>query len=102
MPRRSFVVVALALATAASAYSQASTAAINGTLRDSTGSVVPGANLVLKNPATSVETRTTSNEAGYYAFLNVQPSGYTLEVSKAAGREPDRDYRSGNGSWCRY
>ncbi len=86
MPRRSFVVVALALATAASAFSQASTAAINGTLRDSTGSVVPGANLVLRNPATAVETRTTSNEAGYYAFLNVQPSQYTLEVSKAGFR----------------
>ncbi|MCX6593301.1 MAG: TonB-dependent receptor [Acidobacteria bacterium] len=85
-PRRSFVLAALALATAASAYPQASTASINGTLRDSSGSVVPGASLVLKNPATSVETRTASNEAGYYAFLNIQPGQYTLEVSKAGFR----------------
>ena len=67
-------------------HSQASTAAINGTLRDSSGSVIPEASLTLRNTATSVESRTQSNDAGYYAFLHILPGQYTLEVSKTGFR----------------
>lgn len=78
--------LALCLAGASAAFAQASSATINGTLRDSSGSVIPGATLALRNTATSVETRTASNESGYYAFLNILPGQYTLEVTKAGFR----------------
>lgn len=65
---------------------QTSSAVINGTVKDSTGSSVPGAALTLRNPATNVELRTSSNDAGSYTFLNINPGGFTLEVAKAGFR----------------
>jgi hypothetical protein len=61
---------------------QLSTAVVNGVVRDSTGSIIPGATIVLKNTATGVERRATSNESGNYAFLDISPGTYTLETSK--------------------
>ena len=45
------------------------------------GGVVPGADVVLLNEATSVARSTTSNEAGEYNFPNLAPGTYTLKVS---------------------
>src|SRR5258708_5609159 len=67
----------------AAAYAQLSTASINGTVRDSTGSIVPGAAIVLRNSDTSVERSTLSNAAGNYVFLNIIPGSYTLEARSA-------------------
>lgn len=85
-PRRLVLTIAGLILCSVSGYSQASTAAINGTLRDSSGSVIPEASLVLRNTATSVETRTQSNDSGYYAFLHILPGQYTLEVTKTGFR----------------
>jgi len=63
-------------------FSQVSTASINGTIRDSSGSVVPEAVIVLHNQQTNVEMRTVSNSTGHYAFLNVPVGAYSVEVSK--------------------
>ncbi|MBI3471208.1 MAG: TonB-dependent receptor, partial [Candidatus Solibacter usitatus] len=65
------------------AYAQLSTASINGTVRDSTGSIVPGAVIVLSNSNTSVERSTLSNASGNYVFLNIIPGSYTLEAKSA-------------------
>ena len=65
---------------------QTSSASITGTVRDTSGSVIPAAILVLRNAGTSVELRTSSNEVGVYTFLNVNPGGYTLETSKPGFR----------------
>ncbi|MFN9891966.1 MAG: TonB-dependent receptor domain-containing protein [Acidobacteriota bacterium] len=77
---------ALLLSSAPALLAQGSSATINGTLRDSSGSVIPAVNLILRNTATAVEARTASNEIGYYAFLNILPGQYTLEVTKAGFR----------------
>ncbi|MFN0104328.1 MAG: TonB-dependent receptor domain-containing protein [Bryobacteraceae bacterium] len=76
----------LCLAIALPLTGQTSTATINGSIRDSTGSSVPGAAVVLRNTATSVEMRTQSNDSGIYAVLNILPGRYTMEVSKAGFR----------------
>jgi hypothetical protein len=65
------------------AYGQLYTASINGTVRDASGSVIPNANLVLTNVGTTVERRTTSNDAGIYVFRYIEPGTYTLEASNA-------------------
>ena len=78
------IVTGLGLARYVSA--QTSSAVINGTVKDSTGSSVPGAALTLRNPATNVALRTSSNDAGSYTFLNINPGGFTLEVAKAGFR----------------
>src|SRR5437879_1987167 len=66
-----------------SGYAQLSTASVTGIVRDVTGAVIPQAKVVLRNVGTSVERNTTSNNAGNYLFLNVNPGSYTLETSVA-------------------
>jgi len=68
---------------AQAASGQLSFASINGTVKDSSGALVPGASVLLKNAQTGVETRTTTNEQGIYVILNILPGPYTLEAGKA-------------------
>jgi hypothetical protein len=68
------------------AIAQTSSAVINGTIRDSSGSAVPGAGLILRNVGTNVELRTASNDSGVFSFLNINPGTYTLETSKVGFR----------------
>ena len=76
-----------AIATAAllvrDARAQEATRAITGTISDSSGSVVPGAQIALVNVSTSVTKTTVSTGTGVYVFPNVRPGQYTLQVSKA-------------------
>jgi hypothetical protein len=62
---------------------QLSTASVNGTVRDSSGAVVPGVSIVLQNLETGVIQRTVTNGQGNYVLLNVPPGRYRLEASKA-------------------
>jgi outer membrane receptor protein involved in Fe transport len=64
-------------------YAQLSTSSINGTVRDSTGSVIPEAVVVLRNVDTGVERQSLTNASGTYVFLNIIPGTYTLDTSKA-------------------
>jgi hypothetical protein len=61
---------------------QVSTATISGVVRDQQGAVIPDAALVLRNIDTQVTNRTTSNSAGAYEILSLNPGSYTLEASK--------------------
>ena len=71
------------LALAAPLAAQLSTASVNGSIRDSSGSAIPGATIVLENTATGVQRAASSNDAGNYVFLSVAPGGYTLEAHHA-------------------
>lgn len=46
------------------AFAQGDTASISGYVRDASGAVVPGAPVIIRNEATGVERRSTSNESG--------------------------------------
>jgi protocatechuate 3,4-dioxygenase beta subunit len=65
------------------AIAQLSTAAINGTVRDTTGAVIPDAQVNLREVSTGAVRTTQSNSVGNYAFIAVPPGHYTLEVVKA-------------------
>ncbi len=84
---RIMVLVALTgiglLLSSSSIDAQLSTAAINGTVRDSTGAVVADAQVNLREISTGTERTTQSNSVGDYAFIDVAPGTYTLEVVKA-------------------
>ena len=79
--------LAITLATAvcalfpAAASAQVGTA-INGTVHDASGAVVPDANVVLHDPETKLDLVTTTNSAGAYGFPSVQPGTYDIKVSK--------------------
>ncbi len=61
---------------------QISTGTINGTVHDQSGAVVPNATVTLENVATGVKRTTQSNDTGIYAFFDVHPGTYTLQVVK--------------------
>lgn len=59
-----------------------SAAAINGTVKDASGAVIPGAMLSLENIATGVKRSVTTNDAGIYSIPNVMPGTYSLTAVK--------------------
>ena len=60
---------------------QTTAGAVNGTVRDSSGGVVPDAKVELKSESTGAEVSSTTNSNGYFTFVNVQPGGYTLSAT---------------------
>src|ERR1051326_2307823 len=72
----------LVLALAMPSLAQTGTGAVNGTITDATGAVVPAATVKLINQATKIENVATSNDVGGFVFINVLPGPYQLEVSK--------------------
>lgn len=61
-------------------YAQSDTAAISGFVRDPSGAVIPNANVTIRNEATSVERKATTNESGYYIVSSLPPGFYTVTV----------------------
>lgn len=61
-----------------------SSAVVLGTVTDSTGAVVSGADVTLVNVATNATTKQTTNASGQYTFPNLPPDDYQLTV-KARG-----------------
>jgi hypothetical protein len=60
-----------------------STGAIQGTITDPGGSVVPGARVVATNVATNVETTRQTNDSGLYVIKPLPPGEYKLVVSRS-------------------
>ncbi|MEO8131584.1 MAG: carboxypeptidase-like regulatory domain-containing protein, partial [Bryobacteraceae bacterium] len=58
-----------------------STASVTGVVRDSSGSVVSGAKIILTNAETTVKHEAASNNAGNYVFVSIPPGTYSLEAS---------------------
>jgi outer membrane receptor protein involved in Fe transport len=61
---------------------QSTTSQIDGTVTDSSGAVVIGANIKLSNTATGIVYSTTSENLGMYHLTNLPPGSYTMEVTK--------------------
>lgn len=57
------------------------TGSLSGTVRDTTGAVVPKADVTLINEATNDTRTTVSNQAGYFTFAGVPAGTYTVTVS---------------------
>lgn len=59
---------------------QTSTGEVNGVVADQSGAAVPAANVKLINLATKIESQATSNQDGYFIFVNARPGAYSLRV----------------------
>lgn len=70
--------------TSSVAHAQAGTAAaaLNGTVRDPSGAVVPQATVSLTNVKTGFKQETKSNSAGIYSLVNISPGTYVVTVGK--------------------
>ncbi|HWF45837.1 MAG TPA: TonB-dependent receptor [Bryobacteraceae bacterium] len=65
----------------AAAYGQISQASLHGTVKDSTGAVVPGAAVMLTSSATSTSRSVTTGADGQYTITNIDPGDYRLTFS---------------------
>ena len=75
--------LALLLAAPQPAMAQgAGSGTITGTVTDPSGSVVPGANVVLRNTGTGFERRTATNDAGIYQAPFLEPGPYDVRAGK--------------------
>ncbi len=69
----------LAVLFVGTAFPQASTSTVSGTVRDQSNAVVTGAKLSLVNTETNVKFETTTNETGFYIFPGIIAGNYRLE-----------------------
>jgi hypothetical protein len=74
------------LIAAPSLYAQV-TATLSGTVKDTTGGVIPNAKVVLTNEATRDQRNSTSNGAGFFTFPVLNPGTYDVRVD-APGFKP--------------
>jgi hypothetical protein len=63
---------------AASVFAQAVTTRLDGTVKDPTGAIVPGAKITLTDVGTKIERTTTSNADGFFVFSDVVAGNYNL------------------------
>lgn len=79
-----FMLASLTLCLSAVAAMAQSTAGVTGTVKDSNGAVVAGADVKLTDPKTGLELNTKTNDQGVYTFQRVPPgTGYTLTFTNA-------------------
>jgi len=64
------------------AMAQVTTGTISGTVQDSTGAVVPGVNITIRNTETGLTRAVASDEAGRYRAPNLPLGAYEVEGSK--------------------
>lgn len=76
------VVLAMCFATTAAFGQEAGRGRISGTVTDPGGDVVPGAKVILLNPATGVTQRTVTSSAGLYTFVSLNPGEYRVTASQ--------------------
>ena len=61
---------------------QANRATITGAITDSSGAVIPNAEVKAANDGTKVATKTVSNDRGIYSLLNLPPGTYTITAKR--------------------
>jgi hypothetical protein len=72
------------------ALAQVATGDINGTVRETTGAVVPQVTVELRNSQTGVVRSVETNGAGIYVFPSVLPGTYGITVKKSDFRTVER------------
>jgi hypothetical protein len=80
----------LLLVPPATASAQVTTADLVGTIKDSSGAVVPGVTVALTNEATGVSRSATTSGAGTYIFTSLQPGRYRLTAELPGFRKVER------------
>src|SRR5688572_16232800 len=84
------VLGSLLLLSATVAHAQVTTADLVGTIRDSSGAIVPGVTVAVTNEATGVSRSATTGAGGTYIFTSLQPGRYTLVAEIQGFRKVER------------
>jgi hypothetical protein len=86
---QSLWIFSLFVVACAPAFGQAGDATLTGTVQDSSGAVVVGAQVTITNNSTGVVKKAVTSSAGLYFVEALIPGVYVLDVS-ASGMRPDR------------
>src|SRR5260221_3748056 len=98
--RRVFAAVLLVLGLASGAYAQAS-ASIAGTVRDSSGAVLPGVTVEASSPVLIEKTRTAvTDNAGQFRIEQLRGGVYAVTVSLSGFQTLKRDGLELSGSFA--
>ena len=65
------------------ARSQVDTGAISGVVKDSSGAIIPAANMTATNTATAVTVSAQANASGFYSFQDLRPGVYDVTATVA-------------------
>jgi hypothetical protein len=68
--------------TATSILAQSDTSSLSGTVTDTSGAVVPNAQITIHNNATLADRTIESNESGVFTLTNLPPGDYSVRVTK--------------------
>ena len=79
---RSFFLCLIATAAGSTCFAQVTQTGIHGTVKDSSGAVVPAAVLQLTDIATNTARKTTAGDNGSFVFTGLQDGDYRLVASK--------------------
>ena len=79
----SILTVLLLCANVTFGQAQSNAADLQGTVKDSTGAVVPNSTVTARNPGTNFSRNATTNDEGYYRIINVPPGDYEITVEAA-------------------
>jgi hypothetical protein len=78
--KRTLILLITIIATAVAAAAQTGTGRISGLVRDSTGAVVPGVQVVAKHEQTGIVHDTMTTEAGAFVFPSLPVGPYTVSA----------------------
>jgi len=75
-------VIVCLLVTAISVLAQSDTSSISGTVTDTSGALVPNAQVTIHNNATLADRTIASNESGAFTLTNLAPGDYSVRATK--------------------
>jgi hypothetical protein len=67
-------------------FGQAERAAVTGAVTDSSGAIIVGANVTIRNVETNIRTSTATNAAGIYYLTSLPPGRYELRIDQKGFR----------------
>src|SRR5437868_1228219 len=87
-----FVTLSAVVFSCSLAFGQAETGALNGTVRDSSGAVVAGAEVNIVSQRTAAVRTAKTDNAGLYTVTNLEPGPYQVKVSAQGFGQFSRDF----------
>ena len=88
--RKGIRIAALLMGLAVLAIGQTFVGGVRGIVQDSTGAVIAGATVTLRNEATGNSRSATSNASGEYDFAQVPPATYTVTAEMSGFKKLER------------
>jgi hypothetical protein len=87
---RFLVLSSLALVPVAAVFAQSADTAILGTVRESSGAVIPGAKVTIQQPETGLVRAVVTGNEGLYEVRYLRPGQYTVETAHPGFRTERR------------